>query len=310
MNEWDAYKIKIPKPGVRENDVSELAEINHVVHSAAARRILEEGRIRAGIVYDESRMNKTRHTVVWLSANTWANGSIYGTVQFTFPWGRIIEGRRLYWVEAMAYGNPAYRLLVTDKDVSHMPFLTAYDPATDKGPIRERGGTWYWNHKYTSEFMVDCDLDLSDCINFKGIAHKRDGCRIYGWNCAEREILHFISGGRMLAFLISNGKHAVDPALRAAPPGSSKLLSYDFDNGVSGIWFALVESKKARFGGGIRKLEESKAIVMGALALYGADQPDEARNLVALLKDEAIFQAALESIVDDHFGISGWKLPS
>lgn len=34
MAEWDDYKIKIPKQGVREDDVSVLQEINHVVHPA------------------------------------------------------------------------------------------------------------------------------------------------------------------------------------------------------------------------------------------------------------------------------------
>lgn len=311
MNEWDDYKIKIPKPGERGDNVSVLEEINHVVHPAAARRILEDGKIRAGIVYDESRMNKTRHQVVWLSANTWSNGSIYGTVQFTFPWEKIIEGRRMYWVEAMSYTNPAYRLLVTNKDVSHLTFLTPYDPAVDKGPVRHRGGTWYWNHKYTSEFMVDTDFDLADCIGFKGILHKKDGCRIYGWSCAEREVLHFITGGRMLAFVLSGGMHCVDPALRIVPSGSSsRQFSYDLDNAIRGIWFSLAQNKHVSFGGPIRKTDSSRAVVMGALALHGADQLDEARKLVDLLHDEATFQAALEEIVNDHFGISGWTLPS
>lgn len=255
-------------------------------------------------------MNQTRHTVVWLSANTWSYGSIYGTVQFTFPWKELIKGKRFYWVEAMPYQNAAYRILISDKDVSHLKFLTPYDPSTDKGPIRERNDTWYWNHKYTSEFMVDSDLKLSDCISFKGIAHKRDGCRIYGGNCPEREVLHFITSGRMLAFLMSSGNHAVDPALRVAPPRSSKTFSYDFENAVSGIWFALVQNKDTRFEGGIKRPEESKSIVRGALALFGADQPGEARELVSLLKDEATFQVALEAIVNDHFGACGWKLPS
>lgn len=154
------------------------------------------------------------------------------------------------------------------------------------------------------------DLDLSDCINFKGISHKKDGCRIYRGRCPELETNPSVTAGRMLSFLIGSGIHSVDPALRSVPPGSSRALSFDFEYGVSGIWFALAQNRKARFGGGITKLTESKAIVRGALALLGVDQPDEARNLVSLLKDEATFQAALEAIVDDHFGISGWQLPS
>lgn len=310
MNEWDDYKIKIPKPGERADNVSELDEINHVVHPAAARRILVDGKIRAGIVHDESRMNNSRHHVVWLSANTWAPGSIYGTVQFTFPWEKVIEGRKMFWVEAMTYPNPAYRLLVTNKDVSHLAFLKPYDPAVDKGPVRFRNGTWYWNSKDTSEFLVDSDFDLSDCIGFKGIAHRKDRCRIYKSSCPELEVLHFITGGRMLAFLISSGIHAVDSALKIPPEGSSRPFSYDLDNAVSGIWFLLVNNKDSRFKGSINKIRDSKAIVMGALSLFGNDRPDEARNLVGLLDNETTFQSALEEIVNDHFGTTGWKLPS
>ncbi len=311
MNEWDTYKIKIPKPGERENDVSVLEEINHVVHPAAARRILEDGRIRAGIVYDESRMNATRHQVVWLSANTWAYGSIYGTVQFTFPWEKIINGRRMYWVEAMSYGNPAYRLLVTDKDVRHLTFLTPYNPEVDKGPVRFRDGKWYWNHRYTSEFMVDSDLNLTDCIGFKGIEHKKDGCRIYSSSCQEREVPHYTTSGRMLAFVLGGGIHHVDSALRTIPAGMpSRQFSYDIDSAASGIWFSLVQNKHVTLGGPIKNADRSKAVVMGALSLHGADNLDGARELVSLLHDEDTFQAAFESVVNDHFGVSGWKMSS
>lgn len=192
-----------------------------------------------------------------------------------------------------------------------MTFLTPYDPAVDKGPVRYRGGTWYWNHKYTSEFMVDSDFDLSDCIGFKGINHKKDGCRIYGWGCAEREELHFATGGRMLAFLLSGGIHCVDQALRTVHPRfPSRQFSYDLDAAISGIWFSLAQNKHARFGGPVKRSDNSRAVVMGALALHGANQSDEARNLAALLHDEATFQAALEAIVNDHFGVSGWTLPA
>lgn len=310
MAEWDGYKINLPEAGARQDGVSILTEINHVVHPTAARRILEDGKIRPGIVYDESKMNKTRHAVVWMSANTWNKGSIYGTVQFTFPWKKLIEGKRFYWVEAMSYSNPAYRLLVSDRDVSALPFLIPYWPATSQGPLREKNGAWFWNSKYTSEFMMDFDLDLSDCTSFKGIAHKKDGCRLYGRHCRELDVLHFLTSGRMLAFLIGSGNHAVDPSLRADPHERSRPLSSDFDNAVSGLWFALADHKGACFGGRIEKPEESQAILRGALALHGCDRSDDARSLVSLLKDKATFQTALEALVGDHFGISGWQLPS
>src|SRR5689334_17298236 len=110
MNEWEKYSIKgdLAKVG------AELDTVRHVVHVAPARRIIEDGRIKAGLVYDESRLNRSRISVSWLSANTWAFGSIYGTVEFQFDWKSLVQGQNVYWVEAMDKYNPtAYRFLLT-----------------------------------------------------------------------------------------------------------------------------------------------------------------------------------------------------
>jgi len=310
MPEWDEYRIAIPRDGERVNNVSQLLEVHHVVHPPAARTILEHGSIRTGIVHDESRMNQTRHVVTWLSANRWQYGSLYGTVQFTFPWLQLIAGKHFYWVEAIRYGNPAYRILITDKDLGSLKFLTPYDPSQDQGPLRERNGTWYWNSRDTSEFMVDRDLDLSECIAFKGVHHRKDRCRLYGMACSERNTVPFVTGGRMLAFLLAGGNHAVDPALRIKAEGLSRSLSPSVDDGVSGIWFELVTADAARFEGKVRQPEQSVPIVRGALALLGAGRRDEARSLVSLLEDETVFEAALAAIVNDHFGIDTWRLIS
>ena len=70
-------------------------------HIADARRIIEDNRVRARIVYDESQLNRSRTHVCWVSANTWAYGSIYGTVEFSFKWSDLVAGKQVYWVEAM-----------------------------------------------------------------------------------------------------------------------------------------------------------------------------------------------------------------
>lgn len=48
MAVWDDYKITIPKAGNRGDDVSELEDVKHVVHPAAARRILEDKKFARG----------------------------------------------------------------------------------------------------------------------------------------------------------------------------------------------------------------------------------------------------------------------
>src|SRR5262249_5847503 len=111
--EWEKY------PVTRAKKV-EITTVRHVTHLPAARRLIEDGRIKAGLVYDESRLNRSRISVAWLSANTWGNGSLYGTVEFQFSWADIIERNpHIYWVEAITSYNPiAFRFLLSDRQLS------------------------------------------------------------------------------------------------------------------------------------------------------------------------------------------------
>jgi hypothetical protein len=82
MKEWETYKIKAEPETVG----TELDMVRHIVHVPDARRIIEDRKIKAGLVYDESRLNQSRVSVTWVSANDWVYGSIYGTVEFQFNW--------------------------------------------------------------------------------------------------------------------------------------------------------------------------------------------------------------------------------
>jgi hypothetical protein len=65
--EWERYKIV--------DTYAELTTVRHIVHLPVARRIVEDGRIKSGLVFDKSRLNKSRISVTWLSANNWALGT-------------------------------------------------------------------------------------------------------------------------------------------------------------------------------------------------------------------------------------------
>ncbi len=102
MKEWEDYKIK----GGFATTGTELNTVRHVAHAPTACRIIEDRKIKAGLVYDESRLKKSRISVTWVSANTWAWGSIYGTVEFRFNWKQLIERKKIYWVEAITTYRP------------------------------------------------------------------------------------------------------------------------------------------------------------------------------------------------------------
>lgn len=298
MSEWEGYACTIPKSeGSSVKDGLPLSTVYHVAHLPEARRILEDGRLRAGLVSDESKLNRSRTCVTWLSANTWAYGSIYGNVQFDFDWTKIIENRQVYWVEAMTNYHPdAYRFLLTDRNMSGSKDVVPYDPEKDKGPLRKREDEWYWNGQYTSEFMLEDDVSLSDCTNISTISHNRDSCALNGQGCKYKGTNLYKMAGRVLAFLLSSNLHTVDHAL-------------EIQSEVMGIWGALGGRHKEHFCDGLKNPASGQSVLRGALALYGAEQVQAAKDLTSLLHDQEDLKKALNEIIEEHFGIDGYQLP-
>ena len=130
--EWERFRIRRGDRKAVELDV-----VRHVAHLPQARRIVEDKRIKAGLVYDESKLNTTRLSVAWVSANTWAWGSLYGTVEFQFCWAALIEQNLyIYWFEDMPdYRPPPYRFLLSTRK-QPPNFMIRHDREGKKGPPR------------------------------------------------------------------------------------------------------------------------------------------------------------------------------
>ena len=311
MPEWEDYACIIPKNRECSSNSESplLSTVYHIVHLPMARRVLEDGCLCAGLVSDESKLNGSRTCVTWLSANTWVGGSIYGNVCFAFDWAKIIEERQLYWVEAMHdYKPPAYRFLLTDRDMSGSKPVVPYDPESDRGPLRKRKGKWYWNDNYTSEFMLEADISLGDCTGLSFVFHHPLICRLDSSRCAYKGTNRERSAGQVLALLLSSNRHTVDHALLEKRHDGNRTLTSEAENGVTGICRAL-GSKKERFCGVIKKAVSRKSALRGALALYGTEQNQAAKNLISLLHSQEVFEKALIEIIEEHFDLDDYKLP-
>lgn len=308
MTEWKKYSIQIPPANSKSDDVSEFDRVYHVAHISSARRILEDGQIRAGLIYDESRLNSSRTSVSWFSANTWGNGSIYGSVEFSFDWRDLSAGKKLFWVEAMNYNPTAFRILFTKRSKDGTGLLQPYNPLSDDGPLRRKKDVWYRNSRLTSEFMIDENIDLGRCIDLQFITHNQDICRLHKGACNEKALSVHRVGGRVLAFLIGNDLHVVDHVLKRPSCFDGKRpLSEAVDTAVSGLLSELA-SEKDRLGGAIRSKASRGAVMRGALALFGADQKTAAIELVSLFATKDIFRKALEETINEHFGMTGWQI--
>ena len=304
MKEWEKYKIK----GDLATVGAELSTVRHIVHVPAARRIIEDRKIKAGLVYDESRLNKSRISVTWLSANTWNPGSIYGTVEFQFDWKTLVEGPRVYWVEAMEnYSPTAYRFLLTPRELRELgsTSLEPYDPTKDDGPLRKSGDKWYWNWQFTSEFMIDDDLMLRRATGLDFVKHHDQYCRAFGSPTDDCKQSPNETGGRILAYILAHELRILDAHLKPTP---EKARNYLLDIAYEGLHTALIEN--AEFGGSLVRPASCEKVVNGALALYGMDQFDLALHLLTLLKSADGFDNALVEIVRQHLAVTGWTAPS
>lgn len=301
---WSTYRISFADAKNRQFPIGrELQNIYHVAHVPGARRILEDGRLKAGIVYDESKLRKSRIAVTWLSANSWAYGSIYGNVEFSFAWRKIAAKKHFYWIEDMRSYHPwAYRILLSDREINSK-YIQPYDPDTDKGPLRRKDGIWYWNGDYTSEFMLERDISLKECTNFNFVSHHDQYCSLDGSACEYLGYAPHRIAGRVMATILGNDIHTIDHVLKSR----ENRLDNVVDIGITGIIDAL-GSKKERFAGGIKSPDSRRSVLRGALALFGSRQVNSARELVAVLKSKDVFETALAELVNDHFELSDWTI--
>ncbi len=206
---WSDFKVGTPstKDNWVELDCCPLTRVFHVAHSKEALRVLEDGRIRSGLIYDESRLNKKRTCVSWVSPNPWVDGSIYGHVQFSFDWGDLISGKTIYWVEApVTDKQQIVRLLISDG-----PFvdeeLEEYDASLGDGPLYHDTASdrWYYNHPLTNEYMILADLPLDDCVGVTFCNHHPKICKKKFEHCADKKRLGREVGAEVLGRLLGAG---------------------------------------------------------------------------------------------------------
>ncbi|GAA2858124.1 hypothetical protein GGQ99_002382 [Aminobacter niigataensis] len=298
--EWTKYAAKMP--ATMENRVFELREVRTIMHMQDALKSIEDGRVAARLVYDESKLNKSRLPVVWTSANSWADGSIYGNVEFCFEWARLVSGMEFYWVEAITkYKPPAYRLLVSMPGASLPNGLVAqYNPAVDDGPIKLVAGKWFWNGTNTSEIMFAHDLSLEQAtIGF--VDHHPRMCRYGGSQCPERTHKNYHASSRVLSHILAKNVQTLDKQLS---PQNSGGRNYVLDHATTWLWLKLIQSPPD--GGPVNDPKDAANVMLGALALVSMGKMEAAKSTAGTIANKTLRKNALAQIVADHFGIAQW----
>ena len=220
---WAKFSVGTPstRSNWQEPDCLPLETVSHVAHVPVALRIAEDARLRADLVFDKSKLNTERIRVVWLSPNDWsgAGGSRYGNVRFTFDWPTLLGSKKAFWVESVAYGVEACRILITDNDYSSV--LDPYDPKVRGGPWWvDATGQHHWNGKFCLEIMLEADVPVVAAAKVDFIEHHKNRCcidyktcRYCGWQGAK-------AGAEFLG-LLASAKSALElPGLTEQRDGS------------------------------------------------------------------------------------------
>lgn len=291
--EWEQYKIA--------DKFAELTMVKHIVHLPVARRIIEDGKIKSGLVFDKSRLKKSRISVTWLSANDWFDGSLYGTVEFQFSWEKLVKTKRIYWVEAMpSYHPPAFRFLLTFDEITS-DLVTKYDPEKDNGPLRKIDGQWRWHPDFCSEFMVADDFAISESVGIDFVHHHHKYCRTRSWGCIEQTTNPSpqATSGKFLAYILAHGVQDLDKHLAPDAGGRNRILD------MASLWLWTVLDN-IKYVGPLKSDAECDSLIKGAFALFGVDKIDDGKKLLALIAGSAEAHSALARLIQAHFNTPSW----
>jgi hypothetical protein len=284
--EWHAFRVDSATSfGSRP-----LNRIWHVSHLRYAKRIFEDDSIRAGLVYDKSKLNKSRTRVVWLSPNDWNYGSRYGNVRFEFDWKSLIEGCLFYWVESINYQPRAARILISADEHGD---LEPYDPAKDNGPWILEDGEHLWNGSFCLEVMLERDIPLSDCTKIDFTRHHDNQCCIEPWwECRDRGVESGESTLRFCAWLAANkGGEAVPDR----PDGTSATEQVALGT-IEDAWGRTARRVRRLFKNvkPVGRIEMSVVLARSCLrAMYEEDE-DQLKKLLRFFQSEEAAVASLE----------------
>ena len=258
--------------------------------------MFSEGELRAGLVYDESKLNRHRIQVVWVSPNEWTNGYRNGNIRFAFDWRRIVANRRAYWVEAITRYRPtACRILITDIDRDDL--LRRYDPEVLDGPWQYSRveDQHFWNGDYTLEIMIERDIKLDECIELAFVDHHSAMCAVDYRNCPDNlGTPHGSQGPRLLATLL--GRSATVPSQIVWRHGREVTSVMQ---AVSFLRVRLLEIGRDAPAQGPVTFDTSPAVALtrAILAAYGRDDRESALALATMFASADDLGRSFEQLV-------------
>lgn len=311
MKPWEKFKVGLPseKPNWVEPNCCGFSIVSHTCHIEQAIRIISDKCIKAGLVFDESKFNKTRTLVVWLSPNDWGAGYRYGNISFKFNFEEIIQDKRYYWVESIdKYSPQACRILISDQVHEG---LTIYDPCEGNGPwwYDSSSQQHYYNGEICLEFMFEMDLSLNKVSEIHFVSHHESYCSIYPNqpdSCKELGF-SFDKGGAL--FLCKAASLAMNLSNDNFLSGRNEL-SRGIKNALDGVGDILFELiKGCTFTGLISERDLSRiALSRAILNSISLNELDESVQLINLFDEKQTLFESISEILASTIGLENTDL--
>ncbi len=307
---WERFAVGKPSSNPRwtETTCQPLETVSHVAHVDTALDIVQDGRIRPGLVFDKSKLNKDRILVAWTSPNDWsgAGGFRSGNISFDFNWETLIKGLNYYWVEDVAYGIPACRILVTDQYHGDKPDkLERYDPTLGAGPWWHDTSSdkHYWNGNYCLEIMLERELLLSEAIGIDFVGHSRKGCCNDYKTCPEMGDPAEKGGAKFLAGLAGRYLDGKQVKLTGEVEGIA-VPSSKLEAASRKLQRELVPLDEEYTWGGPVRAEDvgAAACVRALLNAYSRSQAADQRALAGLFASERDLRRICLQLIGNMFG--------
>lgn len=284
-----------------------LNEIGHVAHIDGALQIIKDRKIKPGLIFHNSVLSDKRILVSWVSPNDWSRlGYRYGNIKFSFDFKKLIEGKRVYYVENIPYSVVAHRILITDIDRGDI--LEIYNPTNKDGPwwfnIDEE--LHYFDENYCLEFMFEGDIYLNSLSSFSFEKHHDSYCSVHRKSpslCEEMGMPKHKAGALFLERAIARNIDFRD--ISRFFFSENKLSDrIDFFEYMFYKWFDDVE-----FNGDLDgACKISKAVARAVINAKSIGKIQEMNILASLFKCESAFKNAASILVSELIGFDDYAL--
>jgi hypothetical protein len=308
MGIFDDYKIRVGKHETLNFPIdnrNQFSNVFHVTHIPSSKYLLETKKIIPNLIQDRSKLNSERIKVIWLSPNSWNDGSLYGNIRFSYDINEIIKDKFFYSVEVMTeYKTVACRILITSKNYVNHEILRKYNPYKKyDGPWHiDSHGVNYYNKHCNIEFMLEDELDIISAKEIDFVKHHDSYCNVsHDGTCKYLSKPNDFAEMIFVSHIIGN-----DIKLDNIMHNLSQFKLEDIERTFIHILGLL--SKCEDFEGDIRSEKIKVQICKSVLDLIGKEQNEKAIVLSKSLNSKDDLKNTLSKVFCKYFNIEEKEL--